>query len=256
MDTKLKLKLLMIMNKQKIFIKKALYFQDKDLNKYSIFYIDNDKDECPLEEALFSEAYSPEIKEWELIPNHKEEDEDNNDAKKNSFSETIESIKDNVQSKIQNVQKEVNEQVNKIKNDLISKFTQIVNEKITAINKKYEEKIKKLEEVNKLIFEKNKDSLEQMEKANESSIKKIIDDLSKLAEEKIEKELDDYNKNFTNTLNLQITSSKIQINEKKNEINDKIEDLAVKQNNMISNMDQAKNSFRNLYSSMKIDEEK
>ena len=87
-----------------------------------------------------------------------------------------------------------------------------------------------------LSIEKNKDSLEQIEKVHESSIKKIIDDISKLSEEKIEKELNDYNKNFTDALNRQITSSKIQLNEKKNEINDKIADLGVKQNSMIKKL--------------------
>ncbi len=249
---KIKIKINNDFEKTKEIIKKKLYFQDKDLNKFTLYYYDDDHLECDIDEDSFEEAFAPEITEWGLRSNLNEEEEEEipSDKKINENLEQLQDMKEKVKKRVNEVQKEVNEKVQKIKNELIAKFTKIMNEKISDINKKYEEKIKKLEEINKSLCEKNKIALEQMEKANESSMNNIINNISKYAEDKIGKQIDDYNKDFTENLERQITSSKIQINEEKKKINEKIEELTEKQNNMTSTMEKSKACFRNLFSSI------
>ena len=52
-------------------IKEKLNFQDEDFNKYNLLYLDEDEDECNVEEEDFAEAFK--YSKWILIP--KEEDD-------------------------------------------------------------------------------------------------------------------------------------------------------------------------------------
>ena len=51
-------------------IKEKLNFQDEDLNKYMLIYLDEDEDECEVDEEEFATAFQS--SKWILIP--KEED--------------------------------------------------------------------------------------------------------------------------------------------------------------------------------------
>ena len=110
-------------------IKKNLYLQEKDIQKLSLVYIDDDEDEVDVEEEQFDEAYNS--SNWKLNKQDEEEDET---AKGNNTPDITE-IKEKIKS---NTQKEVNQKIKKIKEDLINKFTKITNEKIALVQSQYE----------------------------------------------------------------------------------------------------------------------
>ena len=132
-------------------LKKKIYFQDKDMENYSLYYLDEEGDEIDVDEYQFDDAYNS--SKWGLRKQDKEEANPSVDISevKAKFEE--------------NAQKYVNAKINKIKKDLMDKFTKIFNEKISANNLKYEEKIKKLEQTIKSLKEKYKQIIETMKKS-------------------------------------------------------------------------------------------
>ena len=251
---KIKMKFNKDYEKTKKIMKQKLYFQDKELNKFTLNYLDEeDLENMVQDDDEFEEAFSSDnITEWMLAPKETDEENENKDNKLKNLYEQLEKVKENYKKKIKDMQNDVTEKVNKIKEELISKTTKIVNEKLSIINKNYEKKLKSLEELNKVLNEKNKTTLEEMQIAHESSLQKIISDISDLTEKKMEKQLDDYNKKFTETLDSQIKSSTIKLDNERKELNNKIDELTQKQNNMIETLDNSKTCFRNLYNSIII----
>ena len=128
-------------------LKKAIYFQDKDLEKFELIYIDEEEDENVIDEDNFEEAFNSSV--WELRPT------DENPQPKEPQVD-LKEIKKQVKNKVNKAQKDINKKIEQIKEDLKQKFMKIANEKITANNLKYEEKIKKYEEIIKSLKEKNK----------------------------------------------------------------------------------------------------
>lgn len=194
-------------------LKKAIYFQDKDLEKFELIYIDEEEDENVIDEDNFEEAF--ESSTWGLRPI-----DDNNQPAVN-----LEEIKTKVNDKVKKTQKEVNEKIEKIKEELKQKFIKIANEKITTNNLKYEAKIKKYEEIIKSLKEKNKLILKQVEDAHEESVKKIIDEISEYTEKKVENELDQYNNEFSDNLNSIISESTLNIENTNKEVKKITDDL-------------------------------
>ena len=195
-------------------LKKTIYFQDKDLEKFELFYIDDEEDENIIEEENFEEAFKSSV--WELRAIEVAPPEPKVDLK---------DIQDKIKKKVKKAQNEINDKIEKIKEDLKQKFMKIANEKIIANNLKYEEKIKKYEEIIKSLKEKNKLILEQVEKEQESSIKKILNDVSEYTEKKVENELNQYNNEFSDNLNSIITESKKKIEASNLEVKKNTEEL-------------------------------
>ena len=224
-------------------IKEKLYFQDKDLNKYILSYIDNDGDENNIDEDEFDSAFQ--FSEWVLKPI--EEDDDNPGKDKEKIKAELEEFKKGVNKNVKNKQKEINEKVQKIKEDLISRFTKISKDKISENNRKYEEKIKKLEEIIKSLKEKNKKILEDVKKEYEESIVNILDAAGDFAGKKIEDQLESYNNQFNEALNSKIRESTIQMSEINNTIKNNIGELTSDQGKMKDVMDDIKGKFNELY---------
>ena len=225
-------------------IKEKLYFQDKDLDKYTLSYLDDDGDENNIDEDEFDSAFQS--SEWVLKPIDDEEGDDPEKDKEKIKAE-LEDFKKKVNKNVKNKQKEINEKVQKIKEDLISRFTKISSEKIAENNKKYEEKIKKLEEIIKSLKEKNKKILEDVKKEYEESIVNILDAAGDFAGKKIEDQLESYNNQFNEALNSKITESTIQMSEINNTIKNNIGELTNDQGKMKEVMEDIKGKFNELY---------
>ena len=194
-------------------LKEKIYFKDEDLEKFELFYIDDEEDENIIDEDNFEEAFNTST--WGLRPI-----DDNNQPAVN-----LEEIKTRVNNEVKKTQKEVNEKIEKIKEELKQKFIKIANEKITANNLKYEAKIKKYEEIIKSLKEKNKLILKQVEDAHEESVKKILDEISEYTEKKVENELDQYNNEFSDNLNSIISESTLNIENTNKEVKKITDDL-------------------------------
>ena len=225
-------------------IKEKLYFQDKDLNKYILSYLDDDGDENNIDEDEFESAFQS--SEWVLKPID-EEEVDDPEKDKEKIKAELEEFKKKVNKNVKNKQKEINEKVQKIKEDLISKFAKISKEKIDENNRKYEEKIKKLEEIIKSLKEKNKKILEDVKKEYEESIVNILDAAGDFAGKKIEDQLESYNNQFNEALTSKITESTIQMSTINNTIKNNIGELTNDQGKMKDVMDDIKGKFNELY---------
>jgi len=197
-------------------LKKAIYFQDKDLEKFELFYIDEEEDENIIEEDNFEEAFNSSI--WGLRPI-----DDNTQPPEPQVD--LKEIKKQVKNKVNKAQKDINKKIEQIKEDLKQKFMKIANEKITANNLKYEEKIKKYEEIIKSLKEKNKIILEQVEKEHEASVQKILNDVSEYTEKKVEEELEQYNNEFSENLNSIIQESTLKIEKSNQEVKKNTEEI-------------------------------
>ena len=225
-------------------IKEKLYFQDKDLNKYILSYLDDDGDENNIDEDEFESAFQS--SEWVLKPID-EEEVDDPEKDKEKIKAELEEFKKKVNKNVKNKQKEINEKVQKIKEDLISKFAKISKEKIDENNRKYEEKIKKLEEIIKSLKEKNKKILEDVKKEYEESIVNILDAAGDFAGKKIEDQLESYNNQFNEVLTSEITESTKQMSAINNTIKNNIGELTNDQGKMKVVMDDIKGKFSELY---------
>jgi len=219
-------------------IKEKLYLQDKDLEKFSLVYIDDDEDEVDVEEDQFDEAFNS--SKWKF---NKQEEEEDETAKGNNTPD-ISEIKEKIKS---NTQKEVNQKIKKIKEDLINKFTKITNEKIALVQSQYEEKIKKLEETIKSLKEKNKQSMEEIEKRHEESVQNILNEVSKYAEERINNSIDIYNEEMTNVMNSQIQNDTTEFKNIEEKISKDFSKITTQQENMRESINDSKTNFSEIY---------
>lgn len=214
-------------------LKKKLFFQDKDLKNYELYYVDEDDDENAIEEDNFDEAFNS--SKWIL--------------KSCGNNEEIRKNIDNIQNETQN---EIDQKLEKIKEDLKQRFMKIANQKIAENSLKYEEKIKKYEEIIKSLKEKNKKILKQVEEMHESSVKKLINDISDFTEKKIENELTQYNENFNNNLKSIIDTS---INEEKKSIKNVkeiIEELNSNKDKMKDSLEDSRLIMSSIFNESKI----
>lgn len=221
---------------QKIIMQKV-YLQEKDLNKYSLYYHDEENDICDVEEDQFDDAYNSD--NWVLKKLGEEEDGEEEKPKVD-----LTSYKDQIK---ENAQKDVDTKISKIKNDLIEKFKEITKKKISDCTAKYEKKIKKLEEIIKSLKEKNQENMKIMEKANEESVRKILESVSQYTESKIGSQMDEYNNELTKNVDSQLKL----YNEKAVKINDeakiKINELNNQKESMRNSISNAKGIFCEIY---------
>ena len=214
-------------------IKKKLYFQNEDMEKYSLYYYDDEGDEVDVDEDQFEDAYGS--SKWGLRKQEVEEP---------TPQVNISEIKDKIQD---NAQKDINAIINKIKKDLMNKFTKISNEKISANNLKYEEKIKKLEKIIKSLKEKNKQIVETMKKSHEESVNSILNTVSEFAQNEMVNHMSILNTNFTKDLNNGIQICNNQTQKTIEEIKSKINEVNTQQEAMKQSIELSKDKFKEIY---------
>ena len=241
-EYEIKLKIKKDFEETKKAIKEKLYFQDKDLEKFELFYIDDDDDENVIDEDNFEDAFNS--SKWKLQSLEEENNKDTNDDKPKI---DLEEVKGKIQKKVKDKQKEINEKVQKIKEELVSKFTKIVNNKITENNRKYEEKIHNLEKIIKTLKEKNKAIIEDIEKEHASSIKSSLEQLANYAESRIQEQLEQYNSEFVDALDSKITESTMKLKDVNNEVKNKIVELNDDQVKMKNTMEEIKNNVSDIF---------
>ena len=207
-------------------LKKKIYFQDKDMENYSLYYLDEEGDEIDVDEYQFDDAYNS--SKWGL----RKQDEDISEVKA-KFEE--------------NAQKYVNAKINKIKKDLMDKFTKIFNEKISANNLKYEEKIKKLEQTIKSLKEKYKQIIETMKKSHEDSVNSIINQVSQFAGNEIMSHMSKLDKDFDENLKTGIYTFNNETGKIVSSIQENIENVGGRQNMMKQSLDASKPKFLEIY---------
>ena len=212
-------------------LKKKIYFQDKDMENYSLYYLDEEGDEIDVDEYQFDDAYNS--SKWGL----RKQDEDNP-------SVDISEVKAKFE---ENAQKYVNAKINKIKKDLMDKFTKIFNEKISANNLKYEEKIKKLEQTIKSLKEKYKQIIETMKKSHEDSVNSIINQVSQFAGNEIMSHMSKLDKDFDENLKTGIYTFNNETGKIVSSIQKNIENVGNKQNMMSQSLDASKSKFLEIY---------
>lgn len=231
------------LEKTKELIMKKLYFQKNDLEKFGLFYLDEDDCENDIDEDNITEAFD--CNKWGTKSfNDDQEKEDEASGNKVDKSKDNEKINEET---IKREQKRINEKIKKIKKELIDKFTKIANQKIAENKAKYDEKIKKLEEIIKSLKEKNKSILEEITKAHESTIQELIKNISKYAEDKIGSELDNYNKTFNESLSSQIEQNSKIINQQNNILMSSIKQISDAKENMRKTIDDSKGVFRDVF---------
>ena len=215
-------------------IKKTLYFNDKDLEKSTLYYIDEDDDENDIDdEDQFEEAYKS--SHWGLRKQEEESTPDPID---------ITEIKAKIQANAQNV---INEKIKEIKNELIAKFTKIANNAIFSTIKKYEEKIKELEGTIKSLKEKNKKTIEEMEKSNAESVKKVLKSVSEYSKDEINKYMVEYNNELSKVMESHMDNINSKVKTIKEEDKNKLKDLNKVQEDMMSSILESKDKFSSIY---------
>ena len=246
-EYEIKLKIKKDFEETKKAIKEKLYFQDKDLNKFELFYLDEDEDENNIEEDTFEDAFNS--NKWGLRSN---EVDNINPEENDKLKIDLEDVKEKIKNKVNKTQKEINEKVKAIKDELISKFTKLANNKISENNKKYEKKIQNLEKIIKSLKDKNKTIIEEIEKEHESSIKTSLEQLTNYAESKIQEQMEQYNNEFVDTLDSKITDSTVKLKEVNNEVKNKINELNEDQEKMKNTMDTIKNNVSEIFNKSQI----
>ena len=227
-------------------IKKKLYFREKDLKKYDIFYFDEENFENDLSEDDYDSVYSDEvIKVWGLRPKNSEEEE--NDDGDGDVGNDKGNNKGISEEKQEEITKDLEKKFQKKQKQLVEKFKKIATEKIAANNLKYEERIKKLEQTIKSLKEKNKKELDEINKIQEESVLKIMEELSDYAENKIGEQLNNFNSKFTEDLKTQIENSSIEINTKSNSVKKVISSMDNNQNEMNEKFKDTKDIVRDIY---------
>ena len=213
-------------------LKKKIYFQDKDMENYSLYYLDEEGDEVDVDEDQFDDAYNS--SKWGL----RKQDEEP------TPSVNILEVKAKFE---ENTQKDVNAKINKIKKDLMDKFTKIFNEKISANNLKYEEKIKKLEQTIKSLKEKYKQIIETMKKSHEESVNSIINQVSQFAGNEIMSHMSKLDKDFDENLKTGIYTCNNETGKIVSSIQKNIENVGNQQNMMRQSLDASKSKFLEIY---------
>ena len=227
-------------------IRNKLYFREKDLKKYDIFYFDEENFENDLSEDDYDSVYSDEvIKVWGLRPKNSEEEE--NDDGDGDVGNDKGNNKGISEEKQEEITKDLEKKFQKKQKQLVEKFKKIATEKIAANNLKYEERIKKLEQTIKSLKEKNKKELDEINKIQEESVLKIMEELSDYAENKIGEQLNNFNSQFTEDLKTQIENSSIEINTKSNSVKKVISSMDNNQNEMNEKFKDTKDIVRDIY---------
>ena len=212
-------------------IKKKLYFQNEDMDKYSLYYFDEEGDEVDVDEDQFDDAYGS--SKWGLRKQEEQTPQVN-----------ISEIKDKIQD---NAQRDIDAKIKRIKQDLMNKVTKISNEKISANNLKYQEKIKKLEKIIKSLKEKNQKIIETMQKSHEESVNSILNTVSTFAQNEIVNHMSTLNNDFAKDLNDGIDNCNNQTGKAIKEIKVKIDDVSTQQSQMKKSLDESKTTFANIY---------
>ena len=227
-------------------IRNKLYFREKDLKKYDIFYFDEENFENDLSEDDYDSVYSDEvIKVWGLRPKNSEEEE--NDDGDGDVGNDKGNNKGISEEKQEEITKDLEKKFQKKQKQLVEKFKKIATEKIAANNLKYEERIKKLEQTIKSLKEKNKKELDEINKIQEESVLKIMEELSDYAENKIGEQLNNFNSQFTEDLQTQIKNSSIEINTKSISVKKVISSMDNNQNEMNEKFKDTKDIVRDIY---------
>ena len=204
-------------------IKKKLYFTDKDMEKYQIFYYDEDKLECDFDEDSYEEAYSnEEFTEFGLRL----------EVQKGKGVEGVD-------------EEEIKEKLKKQK----EKINKIWTEKLGKKCKKYEKKIKELEDKIKNFKEKNTAFLDDLKKIQETSIENTIKEVISAAEQKIGEICDQYNKDLCSTVNAVLEQNSVGINTECNNIKKGIESLNNKQDDLDKIFNDTKDNVSDLFKS-------
>lgn len=230
-------------------IRNKLYFREKDLKKYDIFYLDDENYENDLNEDDYDSIYSDEtIKIWGLrlkTPDEGENDDGDGD------SNVIDNNKAISKEKEEEITKDLEKTFKKKQKQLIEKFKKIATEKIAANNLKYEEKIKKLEQTIKSLKEKNKKELDEINKIQEESVLKIMDEVSEYAGKKIGEQLVSFNSQFTEDIQTQIQNSSVEINTKSISVKKVISSMDTNQSEMNEKFKDTKDIVRDIYNASK-----
>ena len=229
-------------------IRNKLYFREKDLKKYDIFYFDEENFENDLSEDDYDSVYSDEvIKVWGLRPKNSEEEENDDGDGDGDVGNDKGNNKGISEEKQEEITKDLEKKFQKKQKQLIEKFKKIATEKIAANNLKYEERIKKLEQTIKSLKEKSKKELDEINKIQEESVLKIMEELSDYAENKIGEQLNNFNSQFTEDLQTQIKNSSIEINTKSISVKKVISSMDNNQNEMNEKFKDTKDIVRDIY---------
>ena len=218
-------------------IKKTLYFRDNDIEKYKLYFIDEEDDQIEVDDEdnikNFDEGFAK-AKIWglELI------DEIEGGKGNANLDEIIEKMK--------NVKEAMNDQAKAFQRNITNKFKEISDKKISELSQKYENKIKNLEDIIISLKKKNKDLIDIIEKMKEiqdSSIKNILN----YAEAKFEEKLDEYNAESEQSLNSKISESKLGINQSSVNIRNSLNELSKNQQDIQGKIEDSKEYFKSIY---------
>jgi hypothetical protein len=218
-------------------IKKTLYFRDNDIEKYKLYFIDEEDDQIEVDDEdnikNFDEGFAK-AKIWglELI------DEIEGGKGNANLDEIIEKMK--------NVKEAMNDQAKAFQRNITNKFKEISDKKISELSQKYENKIKNLEDIIISLKKKNKDLIDIIEKMKEiqdSSIKNILN----YAEKKVEEKLDEYNAESEQSLNSKISESKLGINQSSINIRNSLNELSKNQQDIQGKIEDSKEYFKSIY---------
>ena len=232
-------------------IKNKLYFREKDLKKYDIFYLDEESLENELNEDEYDDVYKDEeIKIW-VLKNPDEDEKGDGNGDGDDVSNDKGNNKVISEEKQEEITKDLEKKFQKKQKQLVEKFKKIATEKITANNLKYEERIKKLEQTIKSLKEKSKKELDEINKIQEESVLKIMEELSDYAENKIGEQLNNFNSQFTEDLQTQIKNSSIEINTKSISVKKVISSMDNNQNEMNKKFTDTKEIVRDIYEKSK-----
>ena len=218
-------------------IKKTLYFRDNDIEKYKLYFIDEEDDQIEVDDEdnikNFDEGFAK-AKIWRLEPI----DEIEGGKGNANLDEIIEKMK--------NVKEAMNDQAKAFQRNITNKFKEISDKKISELSQKYENKIKNLEDIIISLKKKNKDLIDIIEKMKEiqdSSIKNILN----YAEKKVEEKLDEYNAESEQSLNSKISESKIGINQSSINIRNSLNELSKNQQDIQGKIEDSKEYFKSIY---------
>ena len=219
-------------------IKTKLYLKDRDIEKYGIYYYDEENDINDItNEDDFSEGFNKSQK-WGVSQNE-EEEEKNPDENLN-----------NIKEKIQEVKTEIKNQSKKFQGNIMKTINEISNKKISEIIKRYEIRISKLEDIINSLKIKNRDLIqiiEKMKKDQDNMIQKI----SNYAEKKIEEKFEEYNSEFENYFNSKISENKEGCESKKQDIKNTFDGLYQNQEQIKKAIEDSKLHFSAIFTSTK-----
>lgn len=217
-------------------IKKTLYFRDNDIEKYKLYYIDEENDQIDVDDEdnlkNFDEGFAN-AKNWglELI------DENGGQGDANI---------DEIIGKVKDAKEAMNDQAKAFQRNITNKFKEISNKKISELSQKYENKIKNLEDIIISLKKKNKDLVDiigKMKEIQDSSIQNILN----YAETKIGEKFDEYNTECEKSLNSKISESKLGLSKLSLNIRNSLKELEKNRQDMQEKIDDSKEHFQSIY---------